>query len=482
MTTLWTNEDATSATGGQSTADWQAYGVSIDSRTIEQGDLFIAITGPNIDGHEYVENAFASGAAAAAVTRKWASTMAGNKVENPLLLVGDTMVGLEALARVARERCSARVVAITGSAGKTGTKDTLAMALAKQGRTSATRGNLNNQWGLPLSLARMPMDSEFGVFEMGMNHTGEIGHLATLARPHLAVITNVEAAHLAFFNSEQDIASAKAEIFQGLDFGGTVLLNRDNRHFQHLQLLAKRAGVKHIFSFGSEREAEFQLLDCTLTSSGSNVRASIMGNVIEYRVGIPGRHWVQNSLAVIGGAYLLDADFWAVAAAMTHAQPTRGRGLHHNVKLGGGTFELIDESYNANPASMLAAFEVLATTYPNTSGRRIAVLGDMLELGNTAQVLHQNLAVGLVASNVDLVFLAGHHMAALSDALPKEMFRAHAETSSALVELVTEAVEPGDVVLVKGSLGSSMTHIVDALLARGVVSAWSDHQIAGQGA
>ncbi len=476
MTVLWTNKDAASATDGHSTADWQAYGVSIDSRTIKQGDLFIAITGPHMDGHKYVANAFASGAAAAAVTQQWASTLSGNTIENPLLLVSDTMVALEALARVARERCSAQVVAITGSAGKTGTKDTLTMALAKQGRTSATAGNLNNQWGLPLSLARMPVDSEFGIFEMGMNHTGEIAHLAALARPHLAVITNVEAAHLAFFNSEQDIAIAKAEIFQGLDRGGEVLLNCDNRHFQHLQLLAERRGITKIYGFGSQKTAEFRLLDCKLTASGSDVRVSVMGDIFEYRVGTPGRHWVQNSLAVIGCAYLLGADPSAAAATMVEAQPTKGRGQHHIVQLGGGSFELIDESYNANPASMRAAFGVLATTSPHVGGRRIAVLGDMLELGNTAPDLHRNLAADLLACNVDLVFLAGKHMEELSNTLPIGMVGAHTDTSMALVDLVKGALEPGDVVMVKGSLGSSMSLIVDALLARDYCSTRPNHQ------
>ena len=482
MTALWTSTEAAAATGGQATADWQASGVSIDSRSIEQGDLFIAIVGPNADGHNYVESALASGAVAAVVTAQWAAEREKNASGNPLLLVADTMTGLEALARTARDRTAARIAAITGSAGKTGTKDALALALSRQGPTSATRGNLNNQWGLPLSLTRMPADSMYGVFEMGMNHSGEIAHLAALARPHVAVITNVEAAHLAFFESEQAIADAKAEIFSDMDAAGAVLLNRDNRHFRHLREHAEHAGLVRIYSFGADTEANFQLLDCSLTPEGSEVRASVMGEVVEFRVGLPGRHWVQNSLAVVGTAYLLGADLQQATAALAGARPAKGRGLHHRVALAGGAFELIDESYNANPASMRAAFEVLATAHPETGGRRIAALGDMLELGRDAASLHRDLAADLSRSDVDLVFLAGEHMAALAETLPASTIGAYAATSAGLIDAIAATVAPGDVVLVKGSLGSTMAPIVEALLALESPPSWTGGQIVGHNA
>lgn len=457
--------DAETATGGQSTAAWQATGVSIDSRSIEAGDLFIAIAGPNFDGHHFVENAFAGGAVAALVTTKWAAEQDRGGAENPLLLVADTMEGLENLAQAARKRCAARIAAITGSAGKTGTKDMLAKALTSQGRTTSTQGNLNNHWGLPLSLARMPADSEFGVFELGMSHAGEICHLAALAQPHVAIITNVEAAHLAFFESEQEIADAKAEIFQGMDATGAVLLNRDNRHFQRLREHAEHNRVERIFSFGAHVDAEFRLLDCVVTSLGSEVRASVFGDIVEYSVGAPGRHWVQNSLAVIGASYLLGADMQATTAALADVQPAKGRGLRHTITIAGGDFELIDESYNANPASMCAAIEVLANANTGPGGRRIVVLGDMLELGPDAPGLHRNLAEGLADSDVDIAFLAGEHMAMLADAIPAQIIGAYEATSDRLIGSVAATVSPGDVVLVKGSLGSEMSCVVDALLA-----------------
>jgi UDP-N-acetylmuramoyl-tripeptide--D-alanyl-D-alanine ligase len=465
MTPLWTSIDADIATSGQSTAAWQASGVSIDSRSVEAGDLFIAIAGPTFDGHQYVENAFAGGAVAALVTTKWAAGQDGCGAENPLLPVADTLEGLENLAQAARKRCTARIAAITGSAGKTGTKDMLAKALASQGRATSTRGNLNNHLGLPLSLARMPADSEFGVFELGMSHSGEIGHLANLAQPHVAVITNVEAAHLAFFESEQEIADAKAEIFQNMDATGAALLNRDNRHFQRLRDHAERNRVEQIFSFGAHVDAEFRLLDCVTTSLGSNVRASILGEIVEYNVGLPGRHLVQNSLAVIGVSYLLGADLQATASALADVQPAKGRGLHHTVTIAGGDFELIDESYNANPASMRAAIEVLAKAHPGPGGRRIAVLGDMLELGPDAPALHRSLAEDLANNDVDIVFLAGEHMAMLANAVPAQTIGTYEATSDQLIDSIKVAVSPGDVVLVKGSLGSKMTRIIDALLA-----------------
>ncbi len=482
MTALWTSTEAAAATGGKATSDWQASGVSIDSRSIEEGDLFVAIVGPNTDGHHFVENAFAGGAVAAVVTAQWAADRETIRENDPLLLVADTMAGLEALARGARERSSARIAAITGSAGKTGTKDALAVALTRLGRTAATRGNLNNQWGLPLSLARMPADSDYGVFELGMSHRGEIAHLASLARPHVAVITNVEAAHLAFFESEQAIADAKAEIFGSMDATGAVLLNRDNQHFSRLHRHAEQAGLEQIYSFGEAAEADFQLLDYALAPEGSEVCASVLGDVVEFRVGAPGRHWVQNSLAVIGTAHLLGAEIWDVMAALAEAQPAKGRGLHHRVALADDEFELIDESYNANPASMRAAIEVLATLVPRPGGRRIAVLGDMLELGSDAANLHRDLAAGLGRSNVDLIFLAGQHMAALADALPESKIGAYATTSEDLVDAVVASVAPGDVVLVKGSLGSAMAPIVEALLAIKPPTSWTERQVAGNNA
>lgn len=454
---LWTAESAAAATGGTAAAAWQATGVSIDSRTLAPGELFIAIQGPNFDGHDFVEAALAAGAAAAMVSRRPERLGA----EAPLLMVAHIQAGLEALAAAARARTQAWVSAITGSVGKTSTKEALGQVLSAQGATHMTRGNLNNHWGLPLTLAGLPGECRFAVLEMGMSHPGEIAPLSRLARPHIAVVTNVETAHRAHFDSDQGIADAKAEIFAGLQAGGTAVLNRDNRWFDRLSGAAEAAGAK-VLSFGFGAAADVRALAVLAEPRGQRVSADFMGRRMSFTLGQQGRHWVANGLCVLAAAHALGADVAWAAETLAKVTPLAGRGQRHEIVLAGGSAVIIDDSYNASPASMAAAFEVLAGI---PAARRVAVLGDMLELGADSEALHAQLLAPLTDAGVDLVFTAGPGMAALWQALPREKRGAHAADSAALAPLLRAALRAGDVVTVKGSAGSRMRLVVDQMLA-----------------
>ncbi len=456
---LWTAESA--ALCGRSTAPWRAEGVSIDSRALAPGDLFVALVGPRFDGHDFVAAAFRAGAAAALVHR----VPEGLPKDAPLLLAEDTMAALERLGRAGRQRTRARILAITGSVGKTGTKEALRRALEAQSPTFAAAGSLNNRWGVPLSLARLPRDARYGIFELGMNHAGEIRPLARQVRPDLAIVTAIEAVHLEFFASLAAIADAKAEIFEGMGPGGTAVLNRDNEFFDRLAGSASANGLARVIGFGSHAGAEARLVACEADDRGSDVSADIMGERIHYRLGLPGRHWVMNSLAVLAALQAVGADLGTGAAALCAFEALAGRGRQHEVALAGGSFRLIDESYNASPAATRAALAVLASAAPGAGGRRIAVLGDMRELGDSGPRLHAELAPDLLAAGVDLAFTAGPLMERLSEALPRERRGGHAPDAARLVPLVLNAVRPGDVVLVKGSLGSRMGPIVAVLQA-----------------
>jgi len=459
---LWTSEDAAAATGGRNTAAWRASGVSIDSRSLVPGDLFVALAGPNHDGHDFIGKAFAAGAAAALSHRPADHAAAAG---GPLLWVEDTMTALWRLGEAARARSAARFLAVTGSVGKTGTKEALARCLRAQAPTAASAASYNNHWGVPLSLARMARDSVYGVFEVGMNHPGEIRELTGLLRPDVALITNVEPVHIGHFESVERIADAKAEIFEGMTPAGVAVLNRDNPHYARLAERARACGLTRIIGFGCDAAAEARLLDCTPQADGSEVRAEVLGEALRYRISLPGTHWVVNSLGVLAAVAALGASTKAAAAQFASLTPLKGRGARHRIATGGGAIELIDDSYNANPTSMRAAFEVLARALPGAGGRRIAVLGDMLELGDEAAALHRGLAVPLDEQGIDLVFACGAAMAVLFEALPPARRGAHAADSQALAPLVVNALRPGDVVLVKGSLGSRMARVVTALQA-----------------
>lgn len=464
---LWSAREAIQATAGQGPQRWCANGVSIDSRSVAAGDLFVALRGPNFDGHDFVAEALGRGAAAALVDRVPDGLEAGAA----LLVVDDTMAGLNALASAARTRCAARVVAVTGSVGKTGTKEALGLAFAAQAPTHLSAGNLNNHWGVPLSLARLPRDSAFAVFELGMNGPGEIAPLSRLVRPHVALITTVEAVHLEFFASLEAIAEAKAEVFEGLEPEGIAVLNRDNSQFELLARAARRRGGVRIVDFGAHEGAAARLLNLALHPDCCCVSADIDGQAVTFKVGAPGRHWAINSLAVLAVVRALNADLGLAALSLATMTVPAGRGRRHRVALEGGGFELIDDSYNASPAAMRAALEVLAATPVAGRGRRLAVLGEMLELGPRGAALHRELAQDLTRDGVDLVFAAGPAMAELFEALPRARRGAHAESSAELVATVLAAVRPGDAVLVKGSLGSRMGLVVEALRALGELPA-----------
>ena len=456
---LWTSDEVARATGGVTTATWQATGVSIDSRTIEPHDLFVAIKGPQFDGHDFAPAALARGAAAAVV-----AFVPKACEKAPLVVVGDTQAALESLGRAARARTNAKVIAVTGSVGKTGTKEALKLVLGRQGKTAASAASFNNLWGVPLSLARMPRDAEYGIFEIGMNHPGELGPLSYLVSPHVAIITTIAPVHTEFFDSVMGIAEAKAEIFLGMR-GGTAILNRDNPFFPMLIVSAYAAGVERVISFGAHPEAQIRLAAFKPGATGSDVTAQFDGREIKYRIGVPGRHWAINSLAVLAAVSIVGADIGWAAETLAELAAPKGRGKRHQIALANGSFELIDDSYNASPTSMRGAIEILATSEPGSGGRRIAVLGDMLELGPDSERLHAALEAPLRTGGIDLVFTAGKFMRALHDALPAAMRGGHADNSEALAKILAAQVHPGDVVTVKGSLGSRMAKVVDALIA-----------------
>lgn len=458
---LWTSEAAAPAISGRTKGFWRASGVSIDSRTLRPGDLFVALKGPRFDGHAFVADALAMGAVAAVVSH-WPDGVAPDA---PLMLVADTLEALQDLGHAARARSVANIAAITGSVGKTGVKEALNLVLGRQGATHASVGSFNNHWGVPLSLARMAPSARFAVFEIGMNHAGEIAPLTRQVRPHVCVVTTVEAVHLENFPSVEAIADAKAEIFIGVAPNGAAVLNRDNPFFARLRKRALEAGIGHIVSFGRCEEADVRVHAAEEDAQGATVVADANGVRLTYRISAAGSHWVANSLCVLATAQALGADVAEAAAALADLRAPKGRGMRTRVVLPQGCFELIDDSYNASPTSMMASFQVLGRSRPGDGGRRIAVLGDMLELGEDAPALHAALARSLVENGVDLVYTAGPMMQHLRAALPPAMRAEHGADSASLAPRVATAVRPGDVLTVKGSAGSRMRTVVKTLLA-----------------
>lgn len=474
MTPLWTSDEALVATGGELIGNpFVAHGVSIDTRTIEPGDLFVALPGVHADGHDFVAAAFARGAAAAVISRDLPD-LAG-----PFLRVRDSQAALEGLGRHARARTSARILAVTGSVGKTSTKEALRLALGRGRLTHASAASYNNEIGVPLSLARMPAETAFGVFELGMNHAGELTALSRQVRPHLAMITNVEEAHRAHFNSVEDIADAKAEVFAGLEGDMIAILNRDNPHFDRLKAAAEAAGSRRIVTFGLDDAADAHAIRYALHEDCSCVTARIGDERMLYKVGAPGRHWVANSLAVLLAVQMLGGDLGLAALALADMMPVEGRGQRQQVTVSPNlSFWVVDESYNANPASMRAALDTLSNFNIETvegrngqatriRGRRIAVLGDMRELGDAGPRLHAGLAQAIDDADVDLVLTVGELMRNLWDALPGHLKLAHAESAAEAVDLILAAVKANDVVMVKGSQSMGMIKVVNALVELG---------------
>ncbi len=454
---LWTFDEIAAAVGVQLPASGAAAGVSIDSRTLDTGDLFVAIRGGRTDGHKFVEAAFEQGAAAAIVESGYdpASGQA-------LFRVPDTLAALNALACAARRRADARVTAVTGSVGKTGTKEMLRLMLSTAGRTHASGKSYNNLWGVPLSLARMPRTAQFGVFEIGMNHAGEITPLTRMVRPHIAAVTWIAPVHIEFFNSVAEIADAKAEIFEGLEQGGAAILPIDNAHFDRLAAKAREKNAE-VASFGENERAGAHLLSYGPCDAGSRIRASILGSTIEFELGVPGRHLAVNALAALAAVRLMGADIQAAAAALAAFEVPEGRGRRHLFETRERAVLIIDETYNANPASMRAALGVLGAIPRTDCTRRIAVLGDMLELGNSAHQFHAELASVIDALDIDLVFCAGPLMTNLYERLPAQKRGGAARSSQELLPALLDTVRGGDAVTIKGSLGSRMGLLAEAL-------------------
>jgi len=437
-------------------------GISIDSRTITPGEAFFAIKGDRVDGHDYASIAIANGASLLVVNE--AKLPALGRLTVPMIVVEDVLIGLEKLGLAARDRTPATVIAVTGSVGKTTTKEMLRIALEPSGNVHAAVASFNNHWGVPLTLARMPMDARYGVFEIGMNHPGEIGPLAQMVRPDVAIITTIAPAHLGNFSSVEEIAAAKAEIFDGLARGGDVILNRDNAYFEQLEQAAFAAGVENIHTFGQHAKAEFRLAEFDGAAERSTVWVSFGGETREISIGAPGRHLAENAMAVLAAVSLVGADVDAAIEALANLAPVKGRGQRHKLAIGREVLTLIDESYNANPASMRAAIAVLAASQPEYDGRRIAVLGDMLEMGEFSAGVHADLASPLLAAGIEHVWLAGPEMTALRDALPESVHVVYLETTAELANFVAAEVRAGDVVMVKSSLGIGFGKIVAALL------------------
>lgn len=462
--TLWTLAEIAEATGGTVSGDATLgiKGVSIDTRSLRHGDLFVAIIGPNANGHDYVEQAFEAGAVACVVSedRGWSG---------PVVSVADSFLALEDIARAARARMHGGIVGVTGSVGKTSTKEMLGHVLSVQagaaGRVAVTQGNLNNHWGLPLSLSRMPADTVFGVFEMGMNHAGEIEPLSMMTQPHVALITAVEAVHIEFFDSIEGIARAKAEIMAGLVEGGTVVLPRDNPHCDLLRELAIKAGLSNIATFGRSPDADARLVSLDMSEKDSTVDAEIMGEAVSYALGVPGEHMVVNSLGVLAAVSALGADMKLAASSLASFSPIAGRGERHEISCAGGTAILIDDAYNASPASMKAAMQTTALLNAGDGGRRIAVLGDMLELGDEGERAHADLFHAIKANGFDRVYTVGLLMASLWSVLPDDLKGAYERDPDKLAAIVAADIHDGDVVLVKGSKGSLVSRVVQHILS-----------------
>lgn len=462
---LWTFAEIAQATGGTCSQDGEAHGVSIDSRTVRSGDVFLAFKGDNQDGHAYVPQAITKGAAGVIIS----DLVDGLPDDLPVVQVSNTRAALVSLGDAARSRTKAKIVGVTGSVGKTGTKEALYTALLRSGATHASERSYNNDIGVPLTLARMPASTDYAVLEMGMNHAGEMRALTAMARPDVAVITNIESVHAEFFDSVEAIADAKAEIFEGMTGDGIVILNRDNAYCDYLAKAAKAHGIGRVLTFGEAKDADVRLLKSFEAEDCTAVNAQIDGELMTYRIGVPGAHWVTNSLAVLATVHALGADLGLAGLALAEMVAPKGRGRRHWVNFRDGVVLAIDESYNASPVSMRAAISDLGRAkgqLPDSGipGRKIAVLGDMLELGAQSEQQHQALAEPLEQAGVDLVFTVGSATEILNASLQPFRRGGHAVDCDSLIPQLMEQLQPGDVVMTKGSNAMGLSAVIDALM------------------
>jgi UDP-N-acetylmuramoyl-tripeptide--D-alanyl-D-alanine ligase len=462
---LWRYDKILKATGARDAkgaGEGAVYGVSIDSREAAPGDLFIALSGETTDGHAFVDEAFKMGATLALVSR----TPEGLARDDARLVwVRDTYQALVNLAKAARKRTPATIIAVTGTAGKTGSKDVLRKAFSMQGPAHAAVKSFNNHVGVPLSLARMPRDTQFGIFEVGMKAPGDIAHLSSLIRPHVALITTVGKAHLAAFQDEQDIALEKAAIFTGLEAGGSAVLNMDNGHFDLLKKQAKKYRVKNILAFSAvSSRADAYLLKSVEHADCSCLSAQVDSTTVTYKAAMPGRHWVINSLGILLAAKAAGGDLGLAGLALAGTTPRAGRGMVHEIQTGRGPIKVVDESYNANPSSLKAALEVFAKMKPAaTRGRKIAILGDMEELGAGAIAEHINLAGDIRSAGVEVLYVRGAGMAALLKTLKPGISGFSFADNAGICRKLTQDLTKGDLFLVKGSRKAGLDEVVDHL-------------------
>ena len=451
MSVLWTSEEIARATGGTASAAFEVTGVTFDSREVGPGDLFVAMPGTVHDGHEFVDQAICAGAAGLIVSRPVAA---------PHVLVEDTAKALQDLGRAARERAKATIVGVTGSVGKTSTKEALFAALERwrPGRVHRSVKSYNNHTGVPLSLARMPRDAEFAVLEMGMNNPREIAALARLVRPHVAIVTAIAPAHIENLGSEEAIADAKAEIFEGLEADGIAILPNDSPHRDRLVRAARRT-ADQIVTFGSGDADVHALHAVRADQGGSLITAALLGSDLTFTISQRGEHWVSNALAVLAAVEAVGGDVGIAGLALADLGGLTGRGARHQLRVDGCEALLIDESYNANPASMAATLKSLGAE--TGVSRRIAVLGPMRELGEHSDALHAGLAPAVIDAHVDALVLVGEDMRPLEDALDGRVAVIRATDADAAADALLDLLRPGDAVLVKASNSIGLARVVD---------------------
>ena len=470
--TLWTGDAFVSATGGRPHTDAPSAvtGASIDTRTLQPGEAFFAIRGDRLDGHDFASQAVAAGAGALVIEETRAIALGHLRV--PKVLVPDVLGAMENVGRAARARFGGVAIGVTGSVGKTTVKEMLRAALAPSGATHAADRSFNNHWGVPLTLSRLAPDARFGVFEIGMNHPGEIRNLVAMVRPHVAAITRIAPAHLGHFDSVEAIARAKAEIFEGVEPGGTAVLNADDEHYPLLARLAREAGVQRLRTFGEAADAHVRLLT-PIYRMGAPARVAIDGAEHALTLRLPGRHNLMNALCALAIATIAGADAAKAIDALNAMEPVTGRGTREEIAWGrgSGSLVLIDESYNANPVSMVAALETLRATPLRRRGRRVAVLGDMLELGHHAPAMHADLTDAVRDGGVDLALLVGEHMAGLAERLGDAVETRHTPTAEAMEPILLRALKSNDTVMVKASNGTGLGRLVRALRERGAALA-----------
>jgi len=463
LSSLWTVAEIVAATGGrpEGLSDGPISSISIDSRDIAPEALFVAIKGESFDGHDFVGAALANGASAALVSEAFHARNGGRN----LIVVPDALLGLIALGKAARARSRAQIIAVTGSAGKTTTKEAIRTALSAAGETHASIKSFNNHWGVPLMLARMPRAAQFGVFEIGMNHPGEITPLVQLVRPHIAVVTTVAAAHLQFFNSVADIAAAKAEIFLGLEPGGTAVLNADHDYLHILFNHARKAGVGRIVTYGFDESADWRIEHAETVGSVTMARVVHDGEVLKLTLQVPGRHMVANAVAALAVAHLSGEGSRVALDALAKFGAPEGRGETTRLGPAEKPLILVDESYNANLASMAAAMEVYRSQKP-AGGSKILVLGDMLELGPQGPALHASLKDKVLETGAARIFLVGPIIASLAAVLRDDAVVSHAATIEEIGETILASLAYGDAVMVKGSKGVRLAGLVQAIRDR----------------